>query len=88
MLGLLLVGLIPFAVMGIMLGHLHPRRHPRTGDRRRDVALRAARRGLWTAVRPRARLLTVVKVLPSYWLVQAGKSALGGATSGRPRRGS
>jgi ABC-2 type transport system permease protein len=77
MLGLLLIGLIPFSVLGIMFGHLIPidSLGPAIGGITSVFAL------LGGAFGPIARsgiLLSIVKLLPSYWLVQAGKSALGG----------
>jgi ABC-2 type transport system permease protein len=75
--GLLLVGLAPLAVMGIVLGYLM----------RVDVAplaiggpvvLLALLGGLFGPLFHSGVMLTIVKLLPSYWLAQAGKVALGG----------
>jgi ABC-2 type transport system permease protein len=77
MIGLLLVGLIPFAVMGIMLGHLVSvdSLGPTIGGLTSLLALLG---GAFGPLVTSGALFTVVKCLPSYWLVQAGKSALGG----------
>jgi ABC-2 type transport system permease protein len=77
MLGLLLVGLIPFAVMGIMLGHLITvdSLGPAIGGITSIFALLG---GVFGPLVTSGPLLTIVKCLPSYWLVQAGKSAVEG----------
>lgn len=77
MLGLLLVGLIPFAVMGIMLGHLISvdSLGPAIGG---ITSLFALLGGVFGPLVTSGLLFTIVKGLPSYWLVQAGKSALEG----------
>lgn len=77
MIGLLLVALIPFAVLGILLGHvLNPDSlGPALGGL---TALFALLGGAWGPLVTSGVLLAVVKGLPSYWLVQAGKTALGG----------
>ena len=77
MLGLLLVGLIPFSVMGIMLGHLISvdSLGPAIGG---ITSLFALLGGVFGPLVTGGALFAVVKCLPSYWLVQAGKSALEG----------
>jgi ABC-2 type transport system permease protein len=77
MLGLLLVGLIPFAIMGIMLGHLITvdSLGPAIGGITSIFALLG---GVFGPLITSGPLFSVVKGLPSYWLVQAGKSALEG----------
>jgi ABC-2 type transport system permease protein len=76
--GLLLVGLVPFVVMGFILGYLVP-----------VDALAAALGGVVVLfallggvfgfqLATSGPLFDVLKCLPSYWLVQAGKTALGG----------
>ncbi len=74
MLGLLLVGLIPFAIMGIALGHLISvdSLGPAIGG---ITALFALLGGVFGPLVTSGVLFTIVKCLPSYWLVQAGKSA-------------
>jgi ABC-2 type transport system permease protein len=82
MVGLLLVGLIPFSVMGVMFGHLLKLDSlgPAIGG---VTSLFALLGGAYGPLVTGGALLNVVKVLPSYWLVQAGKSALVGG--GWPR---
>jgi ABC-2 type transport system permease protein len=77
MLGLLLVGLVPFTVMGIMLGHLISvdSLGPAIGGITSIFALLG---GVFGPLVTSGPLFTIVKGLPSYWLVQAGKSALEG----------
>jgi ABC-2 type transport system permease protein len=76
--GLLLVGLVPFVVMGFIMGYLVP-----------VDALAAALGGVVVLfallggvfgfqLATSGPLFDVLKCLPSYWLVQAGKTALGG----------
>jgi ABC-2 type transport system permease protein len=78
MTGLLLAGLVPFVVMGFILGYLVP-----------VDALAAALGGVVVLfallggvfgfqLATSGPLFDVIKCLPSYWLVQAGKTALGG----------
>jgi ABC-2 type transport system permease protein len=77
MTGLILVGLVPFAVLGILLGHLLTTDSlgPAMGG---ITSLLALLGGAWGPLATTGVLLRVVKVLPSYWLVQAGKTAVGG----------
>jgi ABC-2 type transport system permease protein len=77
-LGLFLVGLIPFAVLGILLGHLigADAAAVATGG---IVTLFALLGGVYGfQVATSGPVLAIIKALPSYWLVQAGKAALGG----------
>jgi ABC-2 type transport system permease protein len=78
MLGLLLIGLIPFVLIGIALGHLISvdSLGPALGG---ITSLFALLGGSFGPLAKSGVLLTIVKLLPSYWLVQAGKSALLGA---------
>ena len=62
----------------------HESRLARAGARRRSPTLFALFGGAWGPLATSGVFLTIVKCLPSYWLVQAGKSALGG--SGWPPR--
>ena len=80
MLGLILVGLIPFAIMGILLGHLVSvdSLGPVIGG---GTSLFALLGGAYGPLATGGIFLTVVKFLPSYWLVQAGRSALGGGNA-------
>jgi ABC-2 type transport system permease protein len=72
--GLLLVGLIPFAVMGIMFGHLLKvdSLGPAIGGLTSLFALLGGSYGPLIRSGP---LFDVVKFIPSYWLVQASKTA-------------
>jgi ABC-2 type transport system permease protein len=77
MTGLLLVGLIPFAALGIVIGHLASVDSvgPIMGG---STALFAFLGGTWFPLGHGA-LADIGKALPSYWLVQASHVALGGA---------
>lgn len=79
MTGLLLVGLVPFVILGIMLGHLLTAESagPAVGGLTAVFALLG---GTWFPLATGGLLLSVVKCVPSYWLVQAGKTALGGGS--------
>jgi ABC-2 type transport system permease protein len=76
--GLLLVGLIPFAVLGILLGHLLTADSlaPAVGATTSLFALLGGVYGFQLATS--GPLFDIIKALPSYWLVQAGKTAVGG----------
>jgi ABC-2 type transport system permease protein len=76
--GLLLVGLIPFVVLGILLGHLLSvdSMGPALGG---IVALFALLGGAWGPIGQTGALHSIVEDIPSYWLVQAGHVALGGS---------
>ncbi len=76
MTGLILVGLLPFAALGIVLGHLL------TPDSIGPVmggltALLAFLGGTWFPLAGGV-MQTIGEALPSYWLVQAAHVALGG----------
>jgi ABC-2 type transport system permease protein len=75
--GLLLVGLVPFAVLGILLGHLLKPEGllPAVAGITTLLALLGGAYGFLVA--KSGVLFDVIKGLPSYWLVQAGKAALG-----------
>jgi ABC-2 type transport system permease protein len=77
MTALILVGLIPFVLLGILLGHLLTADSlgPAIGG---VTSLLALLGGAWGPLATSGVFLTVVRVLPSYWLVQAGKTATGG----------
>ena len=72
---LILIGLIPFAVIGIMFGHLlkPDTIGPAVGGL---TALFAVLGGAWGPISKSATFTDIVKGIPSYWLVQAGKSSL------------
>jgi ABC-2 type transport system permease protein len=74
MIGLILVGLIPFAVMGVLLGHLvsPDSAGPALGG---GTAVFALLGGAWGPLGSSGFLHDLTKLIPSYWLVQAGHSA-------------
>jgi ABC-2 type transport system permease protein len=76
MITMLLAGLIPFAVLGILFGHLVKvdSLGPALGG---TTSLFALLGGAYGPIASSGVFLALVKCLPSYWLVQAGKSALG-----------
>jgi ABC-2 type transport system permease protein len=75
--GYVLVALAPFAVIGIILGHLLTvdSMGPALGG---ITSLFAILGGSWGPIATSGWLQSLVKLLPSYWLVQAGNSAVGG----------
>ncbi|HUD78017.1 MAG TPA: ABC transporter permease [Streptosporangiaceae bacterium] len=75
--GLLLVGLVPFAVLGILLGHLLKPEAllPAVAGTTTLLALLGGAYGFLVATS--GPVFEVIRALPSYWLVQAGKTALG-----------
>ena len=75
--GLLLVGLVPFTVLGVLLGHVisPDASAPAVGG---VVTLFSLLGGVYGfQIAKSGAMFTVIKALPSYWLVQAGKTALG-----------
>ena len=75
MTGLVLVGLLPFAALGIFLGHsLTPDRWGRLSVSSAASLLCSVGPGSRSVLR--ARFYDVTKLLPSYWLVQAGRAGL------------
>jgi ABC-2 type transport system permease protein len=74
---LILVALMPFAALGVALGHLMTADSigPATGG---VVSLLALVSGAWFPLTSGSFLYDVAQYLPSYWLVQAGHVALGG----------
>ncbi len=78
--GLLLVGLVPFTVLGVLLGHLvgPDASAPAVGG---IVTLFCLLGGVYGfQIAKSGAVFEVIKALPSYWLVQAGKTALGGGS--------
>jgi ABC-2 type transport system permease protein len=77
---LILIGLIPFAAMGVLLGHLVTADSvgPAVGG---TTALFAFLGGTWFPITSGV-LHDIAQGLPSYWLVQAGHVALGGKAWG------
>lgn len=79
MTGLLLLGFAPFVVMGVIVGHLI------TADTLPAavgaiVVVFALLGGTFGRLFTGGAMLTAVKLLPSYWLVQAARTALGGGS--------
>ena len=74
---LVLIGLIPFAVLGILVGHLVTvdSMGPAIGGL---TALFALLGGAWGPIVSDGVLHSLAEGLPSYWLVQAGHAAVGG----------
>jgi ABC-2 type transport system permease protein len=81
MTGLLLVGLIPFAALGIALGHLLSSDSvgPAVGGL---VGVLALLGGSWFPISGHGFLHDLAQALPSYWLVQASHIANGGSAWG------
>lgn len=75
MTALLLVGLAPFVVMGIAVGHLL-KADTVMPVNAGLVLFFALFGGAWGEFFGRGLMLTIVKLLPSFWLVQAGKAAV------------
>ncbi|MEO9180852.1 MAG: ABC transporter permease [Acidimicrobiales bacterium] len=75
--GLVLVGLIPFAVLGVAMGHLltPDSLGPALGG---VTSLLALLGGAYSPLASSGLFFTLLKLLPSYWLVQAGRTAVGG----------
>jgi ABC-2 type transport system permease protein len=80
MTGLIVVGLVPFAALGIALGHMLTvdAIGPAIGG---TVSLLALIGGTWFPVTS-GLLHDLGQFLPSYWLVQAGRVSLGGSAWG------
>ncbi len=81
MTGLMLVGLIPFVVLGILLGHLlnSESMGPALGG---IVAIFALLGGAWGPLARSGALKTIAEDIPSYWLVQAAHVSLGAGVWG------
>ena len=77
MTGLIVVGLVPFAAGGILLGHLLTPDSigPAMGG---GIALLALLGGTWFPIPTHGFMYDLAQCLPSYWLVQASHVALGG----------
>jgi ABC-2 type transport system permease protein len=75
--GLIIIGLIPFALIGIMLGHLlkPDSMGPAAGG---ITSIFAVFGGAWGPIANGGAFLSFVKCVPSFWLVQSGKVAFGG----------
>ena len=77
MTGLILIGLIPFAALGVLVGHLLTADTigPAAGGL---VSLLALVSGTWFPLGSGV-VADIAEFLPSYWLVQASHVSLGGA---------
>ncbi len=77
MTGLMLVGLVPFAALGIMLGHMLTPDSigPAMGG---GISLLALLGGVWFPLGNHGFLHDLAQYMPSYWLVQASHVGLGG----------
>ena len=77
MTGLILVGLVPFAALGITIGHLLTPDSigPAMGG---GIALLALIGGTWGPIATHGFVYDLVQLVPSYWLVQASHIAVGG----------
>jgi ABC-2 type transport system permease protein len=75
---MVLVGLVPFAALGILLGHVvsADAMGPAMGG---ITAMFAFLGGSWGPIATGGFLRKLTELLPSYWLVQAGKTAIGGS---------
>jgi len=75
---LILVGLIPFAALGIFIGHVVTQESigPVIGG---STALLAFLGGVWFPITGNGVLAHIAQALPSYWLVQAAHVGVGGA---------
>ncbi len=78
MIGEMFVGLLPFAALGIMFGHLlHPDAlGPAIGG---VAALLGLLGGVWNPLAQHGFMHLVGVSLPSYWLVEAGRAAISGS---------
>jgi ABC-2 type transport system permease protein len=76
MTGLLLVGLAPFVAAGITFGHLLTQ-DALTPALAGFVVILALLGGAFGQLFKKGVMLTIVKLLPSYWIVQAGGTVAG-----------
>lgn len=78
---LILIGLIPFAGLGIVIGHLLSIDSigPAMGG---TTAVLGLLGGVWFPIGATGALHYIAIALPSYWLVQASQVAIGGAAWG------
>lgn len=75
---LILIGLIPFAALGVLMGHLLTADSvgPALGG---TTALLALLGGVWFPVSSHGAMHAIAQSLPSYWLVQAAHVGTGGS---------
>lgn len=80
LIGLMLIGLVPLTVLGVLLGHLITPESlaPAVGGTIVVLAVLGGAYGFLLA--DSGPMFDVIKALPSYWLVQAGKTAVGNGT--------
>jgi ABC-2 type transport system permease protein len=78
---LILVGLVPFAALGILMGHLLTADSigPALGG---ITALFAFLGGAWFPIASHGAMHAIAQSLPSYWLVQAAHVGIGGSAWG------
>jgi ABC-2 type transport system permease protein len=78
---LILVGLVPFAALGILMGHLLTADSigPALGG---ITALFAFLGGAWFPIASHGAMHAIAQSLPSYWLVQAAHVGVGGSAWG------
>jgi ABC-2 type transport system permease protein len=81
MTALILIGLIPFAALGILIGHVVPSDSigPAVGG---GTSLLAIISGTWFPIGNHGVIHDIAQVLPSYYLVQAGRVGIGGSPWG------
>jgi ABC-2 type transport system permease protein len=74
---LLLVGLVPFAVMGVLIGHVvsTDSMGPAMGG---TTAIFALLGGVWGPIAEHGFVHSLSELIPSHWLVEASHVALGG----------
>jgi ABC-2 type transport system permease protein len=79
MTGLILLGLVPFAALGIALGHMLTPDSigPALGG---GISLLALLGGVWFPLGSHGFLHDLAQYIPSYWLVRASHVELGGAS--------
>jgi ABC-2 type transport system permease protein len=77
MTALILVGLVPFAALGVVLGHLLSTESmgPAMGG---VTSLFALLGGAWGPIADHGALHTFAELLPSFWLVRSGRVGVGG----------
>jgi ABC-2 type transport system permease protein len=75
---LILVGLVPFAALGVLMGHLLTSDSvgPALGG---TTALLAFLGGVWFPISDHGAMHAIAQSLPSYWLVQAAHVGTGGS---------
>jgi ABC-2 type transport system permease protein len=81
MTALVLVGLVPFAALGVLMGHLLTTDSigPAMGG---TTALLSLLGGVWFPITS-GTMHDIAEALPSYWLVQASRVSIGGGGWGR-----